>query len=144
MKLTQLRIRNFRSCRDVSLEIGNMHALVGANNAGKSTVLRALDFLFNPSIKSLNEESFWNKDTTTEIRVEAVFSELTDNEKEALNACLKPDGTFHMARSAIMGSGNGDSDSDGTPGRKFQLGSDARPSGYGMDPRSGGSFGPCF
>ena len=96
MKLTQLRIRNFRSCRDVSLEIGNMHALVGANNAGKSTVLRALDFLFNPSIKSLNEESFWNKDTTTEIRVEAVFSELTDNEKEALNACLKPDGTFHM------------------------------------------------
>ncbi len=63
MKLTHLRIQNFRPCREMHLEIGNMHALVGANNAGKSSVLRALDFLFNPSTKSLNEESFWNKDT---------------------------------------------------------------------------------
>lgn len=100
MRLTQLRIQNFRSCRDISLEIGSMHALVGANNAGKSTVLRALDFLFNPSAKSLNEESFWNKDTTLEIRVGAVFSELNDREKEMLKAYLKPDGTFHIARSA--------------------------------------------
>lgn len=112
MKLTQFCIQNFRSCREVYLELGSMHALVGANNAGKSTVLRALDFLFNPSTKSLNEESFWNKDTTLEIRVEAVFSELTDKEKEALDAYLKPDGTFHMARSAKMGAKSGDSESD--------------------------------
>ena len=112
MKLIQVRTQNFRSCREVSLEIGGMHALVGANNAGKSTVLRALDFLFNPSTKSLNEESFWNKDTSLEIRVEAAFSELTDKEKEALNAYLKPDGTFHMARSAKLGARSGDSDSD--------------------------------
>src|SRR3990172_3471921 len=112
MKLTHLRIYNFRSCRDISLELGWMHVLVGANNAGKSAVLRALDFLYNPSTKSLNEESFWNKDTSLEIRVEAVFSELTDKEKEALNACLKPDGTFHMARSAKMGARSADSDSD--------------------------------
>lgn len=112
MKLTSLRIQNYRSCRDVNLTLGGMHALVGANNAGKSTVLRALDFLFNPSIKSLNEESFWNKDTTLEIRIEAVFSELTDQEKETLNPYLKPDSTFHMARSAKMGAKGGDSDSE--------------------------------
>ena len=39
MRLTSIRILNFRSCRDVSLEISGMHALVGANNAGKSSVL---------------------------------------------------------------------------------------------------------
>jgi len=103
MKLTCLHIQNFRSCRNVSLQIGNMHALVGANNAGKSSVLRALDFLFNPSTKLLDEESFWNKDTSLEIRVEAIFSELTEKEKEALGAYLTTDGTFHMARSARMG-----------------------------------------
>lgn len=112
MKLTHLRIQNYRACRDISLEIGSMHALVGANNAGKSTVLRALDFLFNPSTKTLNEESFWNKDATLEIRVEAVFSELTDKETKTLGACLKPDGTFHMARSAKMGSADADHDAD--------------------------------
>lgn len=112
MKLTHLRIQNFRSCREVSLEIGNMHALVGANNAGKSSVLRALDFLFNPSARSLNEESFWNKDSSLGIRVEAIFSDLTDKEKEALGAYLKADGTFHMARSARMGAKNSESESD--------------------------------
>ncbi|MEX5217144.1 MAG: ATP-dependent endonuclease, partial [Nitrospira sp.] len=100
MRITYLRIQNFRSCLDVILNIGSMHALVGANNAGKSCVLRAIDFLFNPSTKYLNEESFWNKDTTLEIRVEAIFSALAEEEKKTLGSYLKPDGTFHMARSA--------------------------------------------
>jgi len=111
MRLIQLRIQNFRSCRDVNLEISGLHALVGANNAGKSCVLRALDFLFNPSTKLLNDESFWNKDTSLGIRVEALFSELRESEKETLGGYLKADGTFHMARSAKMGAKNGQSES---------------------------------
>ncbi|MFA4974094.1 MAG: ATP-dependent endonuclease [bacterium] len=112
MKLTHLRIQNFRSCRDISLELGGIHALVGANNSGKSSVLRALDLLFNPSTKLLNEESFWNKDTSLEIRVEAIFSDLTETEKVALGPYLKADGTFHMARSARMGAKSEDSEFD--------------------------------
>jgi predicted ATP-dependent endonuclease of OLD family len=112
VKLIQVRIQNFRSCRDVTLDIGGMHALVGANNAGKSSVLRALDFLFNPSTRSLSEESFWNEDPSLEIRVEAVFSDLTVKEKEALGAYLKADGTFHMARSAKLGAKIGESGPD--------------------------------
>lgn len=116
MKLSTIRILNFRSCRDVALALGDMHALVGANNAGKSTVLRALDFLFNPSTKSLDEESFWSKDTSQEIRVEAVFSDLADREQNALAAYLSPDGTFQMARSARMGATKEESDSDAIQG----------------------------
>lgn len=116
MKLSQLRIINFRSCRDVSLQISGMHALVGANNAGKSTVLRALDFLFNPSSKTLNEETFWNRDTSLEIRVEAIFSELTEKERDALNPYLMPDGTFHMARSIKMGAKSGDAEVESEQG----------------------------
>jgi AAA15 family ATPase/GTPase len=44
MKLTKLAIQNFRSCKTVEINVGSMHAIVGANNAGKSTLLRALDF----------------------------------------------------------------------------------------------------
>lgn len=112
MKLTHLRIQNFRACREITLEIGDMHALVGANNAGKSTMLLALDFLFNPSTKSLNGESFWNNNTTLEIRVEAVFSDLMPKEKETLKPYLKPDGTFHIARTARMGSRGDGTDLD--------------------------------
>ncbi len=118
MKLTHIHIRNFRACKDVSLKLGSMHALVGSNNAGKSTVLRALEFLFNPSTRSLNEESFWNKDTTLEIRVEAIFSELTEHEKDELKAYLKPDGTFHMARSAKIGAKSNDADADSEQGEE--------------------------
>jgi predicted ATP-dependent endonuclease of OLD family len=94
-----------------------MHALVGANNAGKSTVLRALDFFFNPSAKSLNEDSFWNKDISLEIRVEAIFSDITNKEKEELNTYLKSDGTFHVARSARMGANGDESESDSEQGK---------------------------
>ena len=73
MKLTWLRIQNFRSCRDVTINIDSMHALVGANNAGKSTILRALDFFFNASTRQLGEESFWDKNTSLKVRVEGIF-----------------------------------------------------------------------
>ena len=62
MNLRWIHIKNFRSCKDVKVEINSMQALVGANNAGKSTILRALDFLFNPSVSKTNEETFWNND----------------------------------------------------------------------------------
>ena len=58
MKLKTLRIRNFRCYKSIEIQVDSMHALVGSNNAGKSTVLHALDFLFNPSTKKINEESF--------------------------------------------------------------------------------------
>jgi predicted ATPase len=63
MKLSILRIRNFRCCKDLSFDIGAMHVIVGANGAGKSTVLRAMDFLFNPSTKKITEEACYQRDT---------------------------------------------------------------------------------
>lgn len=100
MKLTHLRIENYRSCKDVTLELSEMHALVGANNAGKSSILRALDFLFNPSVTKIDEEAFWNRETESTIRVEARFTELLPDEAERLSSYLRRDGSFHMARTA--------------------------------------------
>jgi len=103
MKLKWVYIKNYRSCQDVPIEIGSMQALVGANNAGKSSIIRALDFLFNPSITKVDEETFWNGDAELQIWIEALFAELTDAEKEdeKLKPFLRPDDTFHIARSAI-------------------------------------------
>ena len=98
MNLKWVHIENYRSCKDIPLEFGSMHALVGANNSGKSNIIRALDFLFNPSITNIDKESFWNGDTSRIIRVEALFDNLTDPETKELKGYLRPEGTFHIAR----------------------------------------------
>ena len=98
MNLKWVNIENYRSCKNIPLEFGAMHALVGANNSGKSNILRALDFLFNPSTTNIDKESFWNGDTSRIIQVEALCDNLTDQEKEELKGYLRPEGTFHIAR----------------------------------------------
>ncbi len=100
MNLRWVHIKNFRSCKDVKIDFGSMHALVGANNAGKSSILRALDFFFNPSAAKVDEETFWNKDTSLVIWIEAIFDKLTTGEKDKLQSYLRPDHTFYVARSA--------------------------------------------
>lgn len=47
MKIQSIRIQKFRSIDDVTLQFSQVLALVGANNAGKSHVLRALNAFFN-------------------------------------------------------------------------------------------------
>ncbi|MCC6460056.1 MAG: AAA family ATPase [Saprospiraceae bacterium] len=45
--IKELAIRNFRSIRDATLELGRFTVLTGANNSGKSSVLYALQVLKN-------------------------------------------------------------------------------------------------
>jgi len=43
--LKSVHIKNFRSCKDVTLEgLGHLSALVGRNGAGKTTILRAIEW----------------------------------------------------------------------------------------------------
>ena len=111
MKLTRISIQNYRSCRDVTIHLGPMTSLVGANNAGKSCILRAIDFLFNPAPTKLSEESFWALDTSLRIWVEGLFTDLTPVELERFSPYLRPDGTLQISRSATI-TGNDQSESD--------------------------------
>lgn len=47
MPLENIRIKNFRSLRDVSFDTKNLTVFVGCNDEGKSNLLRALDLFFN-------------------------------------------------------------------------------------------------
>ncbi len=100
MKLAQLKIVNFRCFKSVTLECGSLHAFVGCNSAGKSTVLHALDFLFNPAAGEITEDWFHQGDTKQPLRVEGIFADLTDSEKAAFKGYTRPDGTLQIARIA--------------------------------------------
>jgi len=69
MKLKSLRIQNLRSFKDETIAFNDYTCLVGANGAGKSTVLCALNIFFREidSLKCLNEEDFHHKNTKNPI-----------------------------------------------------------------------------
>lgn len=45
MKLSRLNVQNYRSLRNVSIELGDLTVFIGANASGKSTILDALRLL---------------------------------------------------------------------------------------------------
>lgn len=47
MRITQIRIRHFCGFEDFTLDVGDLTVLVGPNNGGKTTVLRAIKFAFD-------------------------------------------------------------------------------------------------
>ncbi len=78
MKITRIRIHNFRSIIDTDIEAHDYLILVGANNAGKSNVINALR-CFNEDLK-WTEEDFPKKGAEDQdVWVELTF-ELSDNE----------------------------------------------------------------
>ena len=95
MRLTSLHIRNFRSCRDVRVELDDYTCLVGANGAGKSTVLAALNVLFRHSggaptpVLSLSEEDFTLRDVSQPIEIIATFADLSPGEQEDFKAYFR-------------------------------------------------------
>ena len=46
MKLESVRIQNFRSFKDETINFDNYNCFVGPNGAGKSTVMNALNVFF--------------------------------------------------------------------------------------------------
>ena len=81
MKLSKLEIWNFRSIEHVSLDISDLTSVIGENNAGKSSILRAIELFYEESIRPVTEEYFFFKDQTKPIEVALTFDSLTDGEK---------------------------------------------------------------
>lgn len=66
MKISRLKIQNFRNIRNVEVQLGTVVALIGENNSGKSNFLYALTLPF------LSDESAKNKNLSwTDINAEA-------------------------------------------------------------------------
>lgn len=84
MKITSVRIENFRSVKDATVPLNDYACLVGPNGAGKSTILTALNVFFRESenlptdLSQLAEEDFHCKETSEPIRITLTFCNLGD------------------------------------------------------------------
>ncbi len=91
MKIQSVRIRNFRSLKDVTIPFDSVTTFIGPNGAGKSTVLRALEWFFNGKPGSLTEKDCSFGATDKDIEVQVKFADLTDKDRDALGK-YAPDG----------------------------------------------------
>jgi len=88
MRLAKVQIDNFRSFENETIIIDDYTCFVGANGAGKSTILTALNVFFrnnsstSTDVCKLSEEDFHHKNTTKPIKITLTFEDLTEEEKE--------------------------------------------------------------
>ncbi|GEM_PF-418646 len=84
VKISLVRIKNFRALTDVSIPFDCITTFIGPNGAGKSTVLRALDWYFNGKPGALTEKDCSFSNTSENIEVQVTFGDLTAKDREAL------------------------------------------------------------
>jgi predicted ATP-dependent endonuclease of OLD family len=62
MKLTRVRIQNYRSIKDATFHVPDLCALIGPNNSGKSNILNALSFVLGetwPTTRPIDPGDFY-------------------------------------------------------------------------------------
>lgn len=84
MKIQTVRIRNFRTLKDVTIPFDAVTTFIGPNGAGKSTVLRALDWFFNGKPGSLTEMDCSFGATGEGIEIQVTFADISEKDREAL------------------------------------------------------------
>ncbi len=76
MKLETVKIKNFRGYKsETIIPISDLTAFIGKNDAGKSTVLEALEIFFNNSLVAIEKADLNIEANNTDIEITCVFSE---------------------------------------------------------------------
>ncbi|WP_048181884.1 ATP-dependent nuclease [Methanosarcina siciliae] len=91
LKLKSLYIKNFRNIKELEMEFSLLTVIVGENNAGKTTILKALYKILKMDesphrIRFFEDDFYFDKSSnkrSTEIAIELSFDELDENDKTA-------------------------------------------------------------
>ncbi|MDP9955039.1 putative ATP-dependent endonuclease of OLD family [Epilithonimonas hungarica] len=99
MRLASVEIFNFRGISYSKIIFNGHNVLIGDNNAGKSTVLEAIDLVLGPDrlnrVPSIDEHDFYNgiylptPENNNEIQIEVILTDLEDEQKRRFNANLE-------------------------------------------------------
>lgn len=78
MKINKVVIKNFRSIKSLEFNPSNVCVLVGENNAGKTNILTAINFLLGeiwPTKRSLDVSDYYKQNKNNPIYIEVGFNE---------------------------------------------------------------------
>jgi putative ATP-dependent endonuclease of OLD family len=77
--IKKLEIHNYRGIKELNINFTKgLNILIGHNNVGKTTILKAIDYVLNPNItwwkrNILSEYDFWQCNTDTKIEIEILI-----------------------------------------------------------------------
>ena len=77
MKLKAIKLRNFRSYKtEHMISVNNLTALVGLNDAGKSTILEALEIFFNSELIKIEPMDASLGGNPSDVCITCIFDDL--------------------------------------------------------------------
>lgn len=95
MEVAHLKIENFRGIREASIAFGRHNVMIGANNAGKTTIIEALALLFGRDrlVRVLTEHDFHggNPAATDRIKLVATIAGFDGDEPADHSAWFRDD-----------------------------------------------------
>ncbi|MDP5182376.1 AAA family ATPase [Blastococcus sp. BMG 814] len=100
-RLAAISVRGLRCLDGLELSFEPLTALIGANGAGKSSTVRALQFLFGEV--DLDDDDVSDGIADPEVSVTGVLTDLPGEWTERLRPWLSPDGTLTVTRSRVLG-----------------------------------------
>lgn len=105
MRISFVRIHNYRSIKNLELKCRPVVVLLGENNAGKSNILSAIEYALSPSAKPDPDDLFaFPDDGDSSLRVELTFECLTDRERAQYGQLVNSDGTVCIRKCATWDS----------------------------------------
>lgn len=98
MRLSRLKVKNFRSIEEIEIKIDSVTRIIGSNGAGKSTLLKALELFYVPSVPPISPEDYFNRDQSREIEITLTFDNLGADDQRIFASRLNSSGSLVVAR----------------------------------------------
>lgn len=89
MYIKHIKIKNFRSVEELSIDCDRMAVLCGSNSVGKSNIFRALEFAFKLQV---DEHDVWNnlshnkRNSNVQIQIDLVFKNVPKKVRDIVSA----------------------------------------------------------
>lgn len=72
-------IENFRGLRNIEIELSDYSTLIGANNTGKSSILKAIEIFLNQG--KFIDDDWYEKNFENQITIECIFNDIQEWER---------------------------------------------------------------